>query len=391
MSGINIDALFKPVVYENIVQIGNNIIANEFGYDHFICAGLNPVDESFSNYIIQYFGFTTLGASAFDANISSLPPNYPSEMVYYKRNVSSIRDDKNANLEYFIGKYSNIFLKMDLNGAEYDWFSSLDVDKLKKFKQIVIRFLNSDSFDDGTKLYAFGLLNETHYVVRLAVEDDIISVVYLRKELIALPVPVSDFDSENKLTVEIPEDNDIILNCPTPIPRVMPLSIEVEVVPESEILEESIATEVVEVVPESEILEESIATEVVEVLPETEVLEESIATEVVEVVPETEVLEESIATEVVEVVPETEVLEESIATEVVEVVPESEILEESIATEVVEVVPETEVLEESIATEVVEVVPESEILEESIATEVVEVVPESEILEESIATEVEVE
>ena len=54
MSSINIDTLFKPIVYENLITLGSNVIANEIGYDHFICAGLNPVDESFSNYILQY-------------------------------------------------------------------------------------------------------------------------------------------------------------------------------------------------------------------------------------------------------------------------------------------------------------------------------------------------
>jgi hypothetical protein len=243
MSSINIDTLFKPVVYENLVTLGRNIIANEFGYDHFICAGLNPIDESFSSYILKYFGFTTLEASAFDGNISALPPNYSKEIVYYNRNVSSIRDDKNANLEYFIRKYRNIFLKMDLNGAEYDWFSTLDSDKLKKFKQIVIKFVNSDSFDNESKLYAFRLLNDTHYVVSLLVEGEIINVVYLRKDLIASPAAV--FDSETKLSIQIPENNDIILKYPTPISRIKSIVVDKveEVIPEKEIVPETIANE----------------------------------------------------------------------------------------------------------------------------------------------------
>ena len=244
MSSINIDTLFKEVIYENLVTLGSNVIANEFGYDHFICAGLNPIDESFSNYILQYFGFTTLEASAFDANILELPPNYPSEMVHYKRNVSSIRDDKNANLEYFISKYKNIFLKMDLNGAEYEWFYTLDVDKLRKFKQIVIKFVNSECIDNESKLYAFGLLNDTHYIVSLLVEGEIIRVVYLRKDLISNPVYVCDFNSESKLTIKIPGDGDIILKCPTPIPRTKSIAYEVEnVFPEKEIVPETIAKE----------------------------------------------------------------------------------------------------------------------------------------------------
>ena len=254
MAGINIADVFKPVIYENFVNLGNNILANEFGYDHLICAGLNPADESFSNQIVQYFGFTTLGASAFDATVSELPPNYPREMVYYKRNVSNIRDDKNVNLEYFIDKYSNIFLKMDLNGKEYDWFSTLDAAKLQKFKQISIKFLNSDSIDNGIKLYAFGLLNETHYIVKLDVEGDVIRVVYLRKDLIAYPVAIS----EKKLTIEIPENDDIILNYPTPIPRSKLFSIANEVEDETEAEITSFVEESIPEVALSEVVEEPI-------------------------------------------------------------------------------------------------------------------------------------
>ena len=40
-------------------------------------------------------------------------------MFFYKRNISDISDSKNANLNFFIKNYNNIFMKMDIEGDEY--------------------------------------------------------------------------------------------------------------------------------------------------------------------------------------------------------------------------------------------------------------------------------
>jgi hypothetical protein len=178
-----------------------------------------------------------------------------------------------------------MFLKMNLNGREYDWFSTLDVNKLQKFKQVVIKFVNNDSIDVRSRLFAFELLNETHYVVNLVVDGEVINVVYLRKDL----VPNAVYVSETKLTIEIPEDDAIILNCPTPIPRAGPSPVP-SPVPEDvfvavkEVQDESVVPEVVEevvdVVPE---VVEEVVEEVVDVVPE---VVEEVVEEVVDVVPE---------------------------------------------------------------------------------------------------------
>ena len=40
----------------------------------------------------------------------------------------------------FINKFNNIFLKMDIEGHEYDWLNSLTVNQINNIKQIVIEF-----------------------------------------------------------------------------------------------------------------------------------------------------------------------------------------------------------------------------------------------------------
>jgi len=317
MSIINFNNIFKPVVYSNIVKIGNNFVANETGYDHLICAGLNPHDESFSNHIVQYFGFTTMSASAFDGNIDHLPSNYPREMVYYKRNVSSIKDEKNVNLEYFILKYKNIFLKMDLNGREYDWFKTLNAIKLQKFKQIVIKFVNNDSIDIGSRLYTFELLNETHYIVNLIVNGEIINAVYLRKDLISNSLYIC----KNKLSIDIPEQDDIILNCPTPIPKSKSFVFTNEIKDPSFFSDEGEEVTATYDIPKELELEQE-----VDVITETKVEEPNVILHIEEfkIVEEESIVEESI---VEESVIEESIVEESI---VEESVVEESIVEESI-------------------------------------------------------------
>jgi hypothetical protein len=35
----------------------------------------------------------------------------------YKKNINNFNDDNNTNLYFLINKYNNIFLKMDIEGA----------------------------------------------------------------------------------------------------------------------------------------------------------------------------------------------------------------------------------------------------------------------------------
>jgi hypothetical protein len=253
MSVDNISELLKVVDYNAFVTLASNKVADVSGYDFFICAGLNQFDESFSSEIINYFDIQN--SAAFDANIITLPPNFNTKMIHYKRNVSNIKDAQNANLEYFINNYSNMFLKMNLNGNEYLWFSTLDVNKLSKFKQIVIQFNNNISIDSGTKLYAFGLINETHYIVDFIIDGDNINVVYIRKDYVSNPVFLSNDAPSSKLTIQIPEDSDININVSpihvsTPIPIEEP-AVVIEDAP-AVVEEESVVVEDVPAVVEEE-------------------------------------------------------------------------------------------------------------------------------------------
>lgn len=207
---------------KNKIRLGNKydggyVIADNIGeYDVYISAGIGE-DESFSNDFLNKYNVLNTGAFQYD--ITKLPHNFPKKLIFYKKNISSISDDKNANLRFFINNYNNIFLKMDIEGDEFLWLNSLSSDDLNKFKQLVIEFhgINDDSFKYSyeTKVNVFKKLSETHYLIHIHGNNfcvplctnvngknipNVVELTYVRKdailnpELNKLPLPYRSLD-----------------------------------------------------------------------------------------------------------------------------------------------------------------------------------------------------
>jgi hypothetical protein len=195
--------LLKIYYYSNKIRLGCNcnndanycdcyegyvIGETNRNYDCYISAGIS--EESFSRDFINKYNMNVRNTFAFDGTINNYPRQYTKNIIFYKRNISPYKDSKNATLEYFINKYDNIFLKMDIEGAEYPWLKFLSSEQLNKFKQIVIEFhgINDDSL--GTKLEdKIECLNKlciTHYPIHAETNNsipDVIEMTYLRKNL----------------------------------------------------------------------------------------------------------------------------------------------------------------------------------------------------------------
>lgn len=187
--------------YENKIRLGVNsdggyIIGETDGiYDCYISAGVSN-EESFSRDFINRYNMNSSNSFAFDGTIQKYPIQYTDNITFYKRNISSYKDNKNATLEYFINKYNNIFLKMDIEGAEYPWLKILTSEQLNKFKQIAIEFhgINDDSLGTllNDKIECLNKLSVTHYPIHAHGNNfsktqnsipDVIEITYLRKNL----------------------------------------------------------------------------------------------------------------------------------------------------------------------------------------------------------------
>ena len=202
-------------------------------YDFYISAGVGN-EESFTRDFINMYEMNKTNCAAFDGTIDDYPYEYTNNITFYRRNISPFKNDCNANLTYFTDNYSNIFLKMDIEAAEYPWLLSLSEKQIKAFKQIVIEFhgINDDSWDTklSVKNECFKKLSNTHYAIHIHGNNyagstnnipDVVEITYIRKNTIdyepnlnntTLPIPELDFPNN-------PNNQDFSLKY-TAVPRI---------------------------------------------------------------------------------------------------------------------------------------------------------------------------
>jgi len=138
---------------------GGYVIANGFDYDLFISCGIaNDIrfEESFLD-------IHKIKCIAFDETISSFP-SHRNSMEWIPKNIGYSNTEKTTNLKEYIQNNNKIFLKMDIEGSEFNWLDSMLETELEKFSQIVLEF--HWPFD----IYRSNMLkklNKTHYIIHI--------------------------------------------------------------------------------------------------------------------------------------------------------------------------------------------------------------------------------
>jgi hypothetical protein len=186
----------------------------EDGYDCYISAGISD-EESFSRDFINKYNFNEYNSYGFDGTIEDYPYHFTNKITFIKKNINSFNDDNNSNLSHLINKYDNIFLKMDIEGGEYNWLLNIDESDLTKFKQLIIEFHGITDDDWGCnyldKIKCLEKLSKTHYIVHAHGNNcgkvvnkipDVIELTFVNKNYFdsvpdlnkqILPVPNLDF------------------------------------------------------------------------------------------------------------------------------------------------------------------------------------------------------
>lgn len=175
---------------------GGYIIADTSEYDLFLSAGIAN-DISFETDFCKKYNIKCL---AYDHSIEKLP--IPSDVIQHvKLNISNTITSTSTNLwEFFeTGNYSNIFLKMDIEGGEERFFESLSINDLQRIKQIVLEIHSPDS-------YIPAQLRKTHYLIHVHANNyggvkivdgipipSVYEVTYLRKDCFPQP---PDFNTD---------------------------------------------------------------------------------------------------------------------------------------------------------------------------------------------------
>tara|TARA_R110002126_G_scaffold30583_5_gene99729 strand:- start:3692 stop:4405 length:714 start_codon:yes stop_codon:yes gene_type:complete len=207
---------------------GGYVIAElEGNYDCYISAGIEG-EESFSGDFLNKYKINKNNSYGFDGTIDKYPYQYTKEIQFIKKNIDTVNDAKHTNLSFLLEKYSNIFLKMDIEGGEYPWLLQLQEPDLNKFKQLVIEFhgITGDGWGCNLidKIKCLEKLAKTHYLVHAhgnnhgSVSDnipDVIELTYVNKDCFKtipkfnttkLPIENIDFPNDGN-------QNEIDLNC----------------------------------------------------------------------------------------------------------------------------------------------------------------------------------
>jgi hypothetical protein len=130
----------------------------EINYELFLSAGISDdisFEEDFCNK------YKNVKCYAYDGTINDIKINN-SNIKFIKKNIGPTDTNETVNLHNYINENNNLFLKMDIEGAEVEWLNSLSNEQLNKFSQMVIEFHNP--FNE-IELNMFNKLCENHYII----------------------------------------------------------------------------------------------------------------------------------------------------------------------------------------------------------------------------------
>jgi hypothetical protein len=130
-------------------------------YDLILGCGVeNNLD--FENEFLSKYSYIN-DCFVFDGTIDKIPESN-NKIKWIKKNISSKNTDTTTNLDDYINKYNNVFLKMDIEGHEIEWLETLNTKQIDNLSQIVIEFHYPFSPRESA---IFSKLNKTHVLLHL--------------------------------------------------------------------------------------------------------------------------------------------------------------------------------------------------------------------------------
>tara|TARA_A100001015_G_scaffold316561_1_gene431173 strand:+ start:321 stop:1049 length:729 start_codon:yes stop_codon:yes gene_type:complete len=150
---------------ENKIRLGSEndggyVIMELDDYDYLLSGGVGGdinYEKAFTNkYNVKCSVFDGTDDTAY--NLCKNEEN----IEFVKKNIGFQENNKTTNLKYIINRYNNIFLKLDIEGAEWPFLNSLNNQELQKFKQITMEFHFPHTINHWKLLYK---LTQTHYLI----------------------------------------------------------------------------------------------------------------------------------------------------------------------------------------------------------------------------------
>jgi hypothetical protein len=149
---------------------GGYVISEGFRYDVLlsggICDSLRFEDDFVQRYDVPCF--------AYDHTIEEAPPHTRWDMIQVHRTMISEKiSPRSTNLTEHLTQHKHAFVKMDIEGSEWDWLNSLERAHMESIEQMVIEFhLTADLTDENKELFFDRLkivekLNRTHLLTHI--------------------------------------------------------------------------------------------------------------------------------------------------------------------------------------------------------------------------------
>lgn len=220
-----------------LVRLGNDhdggyVICDGLEYDSFLSAGIST-DITFEDAFLQRH--PNLICHAFDGTIDRLPYTpVRDRIVFHKKNIGAENTSNLSNLHPLLDQHHNVFLKMDIEGGEYDWIPGLTPAHQHKMMQIVMEFHHI--LDSPARLMCLTQLLQTHWLVHLHANNcsdkyqqdgrvlpHVFEVTLLNKALVSSPLPCNrralplpDLDMVNCTHASDIPLHDVMMSCTDP-------------------------------------------------------------------------------------------------------------------------------------------------------------------------------
>lgn len=160
--------------WDNKIRLGRDadggyVIADGLDYDLLLTGGIAG-DISFEEDFLQRNRNVPKGYG-FDGTVKTMPNQNTRKLTLVGKNIQPKATETETDLIDYMGDHNNIFLKMDIEGSEFDWILDSGVD-FSKFKQMVIEFhpLGTSDEDFGRWSCFFDSLeklNRTHKLIHV--------------------------------------------------------------------------------------------------------------------------------------------------------------------------------------------------------------------------------
>jgi hypothetical protein len=152
-------------------QDGGYIVFDGLEYDYLLSGGIENTIKFESDFIDRY----NVMCDAFDNSIDRLPKEH-SKIRFHKKSITGEERDGCTNLKSLIWPKKDIYVKMDIEGWEWEWLNALDEDDFKNIKQMSIElhfFMNIDNLEIANldifkeRLAILDRLNQHFYLIHL--------------------------------------------------------------------------------------------------------------------------------------------------------------------------------------------------------------------------------